>query len=631
VSNQSNPTDSFETMLRQRINQFADHAPATVRRPDEVRADSFEAPRNRRRIAGIGATIVVLAGAVGLTAVGFQGAGQPGGADTPVAAVQEFAAALAAEDLLGMIDVTLPEEVAALRIAFEDATREAKRLDLLDDAFALNGVAGVDVVIDGLELTTEEIAPDLVAVRASAGSWSATFDQAAFPFGPRLAGYLGTSSGFGWGGATIDFPVTLVTAQREGTWFVSLGMTVAEAIRADAGSEPPTQIGVLAEGAGSPEAAVDEFYTRLAALDLTGTAALMAPNEGDAFRRYASLWFPPVDEWSAGVADAGLDLSVSGLEYERFGEGSHLALRPTEFVIEGTVPASWFGSDEVSEGNLRVLDRPVVILSNDGTGAWLLPADAVIPATVFNLGTPLPYDDAGLVAVLEGGEYYNSPFVSSDGSIEPFAEPTPAAAPLPIRIEHRDGCTTATGEPFMDMFIAGPAKRIDDDTVQFCGGESDGVMSLFLIALVGDRSFPTLPTIAVVEDRGEWFVSPIGTIAAQVTQAFRDVPDGANIIDMPLLPYLWRAAPRATLDAILSGAGGDLPGPVPPECVEIVESNPSGGSRIIADPPLDQIGACAAVLVYGYSGDDFASESAPVPESTLVPIQPGSAPETVAP
>ncbi len=635
MNSQAHPDDSFETMLRERIHQLADHAPVAVRQPDEARVAVFEGPRRRRRIAGIGATIVVLAGGAGLTAIGFQGASQPGGADSPEAAVQEFADALAAEDLLGMIDVTLPEEVGALRVAFDDAMREAKRLDLLDESFALDHVAGVDVVIDGLELTTEALAPDLVAVSPSAGSWSATFDQSAFAFGDSLRGSDLLASGSGTGGSLIDSQARLVTVERDGKWFVSLGMSVAEAIRVNAGAEPPSSLGVLTEGSPTPEAAVDEFYRRLAALDVSGTAGLMAPGEGEAFRRYASLWFPVVDEWAANAAAAGLHLDLSGLEYERFGDGSRLSLRPTAFVLEGTVPAAWFGSSNGSQGNPRIAGQPVVVFTYDGAGAWVLAADAALPATTAELGEPLRYDDPNLVAVLEGSQNYSTTYATPDGTIEPFSEdvPAPPEAPLPIRIERRDGCTTMTGQPFLDMFHPAAAERIDDQTVRLCSGESDSVMSLFLIAVVGSQGFPTLPTVAVVEDHGEWFVSPIGTIAAQLTQGFRDVPDGANVIDMPLVPYLLQAAPRATIDAMLTGENG---APIPAECVYIVEPIEAGATRIIADPPLDQVQACAAVLMYGSSGGYSeggavrveAPARAPVPESVPVPA---SMPATTAP
>ena len=61
----------------------------------------------------------MIAGGVGISTLAFQGAGNPGGADSPEEAVQAFADALEREDVLGMIDVALPEELSALRAVFE--------------------------------------------------------------------------------------------------------------------------------------------------------------------------------------------------------------------------------------------------------------------------------------------------------------------------------------------------------------------------------------------------------------------------------------------------------------------------------------------------------------------------------
>ena len=73
--------DGFEQMLRERMHRLADHAPVAVALPNDVRVSAVE-PRRHRRAAGIGAVIAVLAGGVGLSTVAFQGAAQPGGADS---------------------------------------------------------------------------------------------------------------------------------------------------------------------------------------------------------------------------------------------------------------------------------------------------------------------------------------------------------------------------------------------------------------------------------------------------------------------------------------------------------------------------------------------------------------------
>ena len=179
--------DDFEATLRTQLHRLADHAPTTVPSPTDVPVtSSIQGPNRKRRVAAIGATVVVLAGGAGLTTLGLQSAANPGGADSPDAAVTAFADALANEDVLGMIDVTLPEEVSALRVSFDELTHEATRIGLLDAAFDGGAIAGLDVTVEGLTLTDHTLADDLVAVTAASGTLAATFQQADFPLGRLL-------------------------------------------------------------------------------------------------------------------------------------------------------------------------------------------------------------------------------------------------------------------------------------------------------------------------------------------------------------------------------------------------------------------------------------------------------------
>ena len=77
--------DGFETLLRQRLHQLADHAPTTVHSLDEIRVrharpDRARRDRRHRRTAGIGATVAALLGGIGFTVVALNGAGSAGAA-----------------------------------------------------------------------------------------------------------------------------------------------------------------------------------------------------------------------------------------------------------------------------------------------------------------------------------------------------------------------------------------------------------------------------------------------------------------------------------------------------------------------------------------------------------------------
>ena len=355
----------IETLLRRRLNELADHAPVTVRQPHEltVSPPTDAVPNRRRRAAGIGATIAVIAGGIGISTVAFQGASNPGGADSPEEAVREFAEAAEREDVLGMIDVALPEEVTALRAVFEDATNEVERVGVLDESFSLAAVAGIDITLPGLTLTTENVAADLAVVTATGGTANATFDPTVFPLGSVVREVLGdelAASELSQPLGATDPSVMLVTVARDGRWYVSLGFTVAEYARVAAGAAFPPPTTIEPVGLDSPEAAALTFYEHLAALDLEGAMATMAPGEGDALLRYSPLFLPSATAAiERGRAD-GLTVSISDVEFETSGSGDHQTLTPVSFVVAGTVPWTW-GSGMVADPTL-----PTIVYAMDG-------------------------------------------------------------------------------------------------------------------------------------------------------------------------------------------------------------------------------------------------------------------------
>ena len=437
----------IETLLRLRLNQLADHAPVAVRQPDQLTvSSSMDAePNRRRRAAGIGATIAVLAGGIGISTVAFQGAGNAGGADSPEQAVQEFADALEREDLLGMIDVAVPEELSALRAILEEATKEVERIGILDESFALDAVAGIDVAVPGLTLTTEHLAADLAVVTATGGSINATFDPASFPLGSVVRDVLGEElavSQLSEPLAGTDASVMLATVARDGRWYVSLGFTLAEYARLASGAEFPPPTAIERTGLESPEAAALAFYERLAALDLDGAMATMAPGEGDALLRYSPLFLPGADAAVERGRAEGLTVSISGVELETSGSGDRRTLTPESFVVEGTVPSTW-GFVTFADPTL-----PTVIYTDDGRFA-IVPAGEPIPATIDEVEL-LSEDPDGVLQ-----DRSNTTYALPDGTIQPIEFPTSAPeGPQPFRFEKRAGCIELTG-PGIEKLLPG--------------------------------------------------------------------------------------------------------------------------------------------------------------------------------
>jgi hypothetical protein len=317
------------------------------------------------------AAVTALIGAGGFTTYSFLGASHDGGAATPEEAVLTFVSAMEHEDLLGMIDVTLPQEVGALRAAVDSITSDAKRVHLLGDEINTSAVQGVDVSVDDLVLDTNFLEGGLAAVTATSGTVSASFDPQTFPIGDTLRPFVDESTGAGSSLWVLDdqaSPALLMTVERDARWYVSVEYTVAEYIRRAAGWEVPGPVSRTPVGFDSPEAAVDGFYDRLDSLDLQSAMETFAPGE-DAMAWLAQGWLADAQAAIDRGRAEGWSVAISGLAYETIGEGDRLTLRPITFKAEGTVPA---GLNQDSVGSAEASDpatggpQPFTIERADG-------------------------------------------------------------------------------------------------------------------------------------------------------------------------------------------------------------------------------------------------------------------------
>jgi hypothetical protein len=608
------PSDEFEALLRTRLQQLADAAPTTVRSITDVPviADvGGDRPRPRRRLAGIGATVAALVGVAGITTVTFSGAGDTGAA-SPEEAVLQFADALAREDILGMIDVADPAEVPALRRAFEAATDEAKRLELLDGAFSLDGVSGLDVTIDGLVLSTEQLAPDVALVTATSGVIGTSFDPGAFAFGRNLADVATESTTTVTDLGDPESDVQLATVQRDGRWFVSLSYTVAEYARQAAGVDVPTAAAITPEGFDSPADAATAFYSRVLDTDFAGAVATAAPGEGDALARYASLWLPTADEAAGRAVVDGLDVALTSVGYDVTGDGNRRRVEATSFVIEGTVPADWWSNTGLPE---RDPTLPTLISTADSQGFVIVPAGEPIPATLDGREV-IPHDEMSF------DDRANYTYENPDGSVQPLREATDAApaGPTPVRIERSGGCTTYRGEVIGSFgFEPSAAEQLDDTTWRSCNGQPLDLVNVLVLAV---GSLDRLPTIDTVEIDGSWYVSPIGSIANSVLDVIRAVPDSSSLFDSSLAWYVY-GIDRATLETYLLGR---YMASLSVECATVVTDDGGRVTGTVDDPTLAQIRACEGADLY--DGDWYpatvadevtASSAVAVPETVPAP------------
>ena len=651
----ASPDDGFEMLLRERMQQLADHAPTTVHSLDEIRVQHHSGrPAARRegrhrRTAGIGATIAALVGAAGFTTVALTGAGTAGAA-SPEEAVRRFVSATADEDIFGMIDALDPAEVPAARAAAEQGRAEAVDADLVSEGFSLDGLDGLDVAFDGLDLVTESIADGLAVVNVAAGSATWTFDPASFPLGDQIQEAFGDELVLSTDSAQLlDLvsPAMLATVERDGRWYVSVSFTLAEYARQST-DLPVPDAPLVAVGADSPEAAADEFFSNLVSLDLAGAFATAAPGEGDALLRYAPLLIDEAaDDLAAWRAD-GFDLELSDTSYTVEGDGSRRSMVADRFTIRGSVPeAEVYGYLDPT--------LPTAIFAYDTAGV-----------AVLEPGVPLPATDEGLEFDLDfvfPDGPINTTSVSPDGTIYPLPEMPVSDGPDSFEIVRADGCTTWSGQGAlatfgpMDMAVSADTvtteettsdgveatesegsdeteaaagevssygealgyEQIDDDTWRSCA-PSIGAFGLF--ALLSTSGLAELPTLDVVEIDGRWYVSPIGTVADLALDLLSSVRTAGSLLDSQLGWFVLGTS-RESLEASLLNVEVDM---LTPECQVLVATDGSAVTGLASDDPdLGDVRACMGSSIYA----DAFFEAMDEPMTDESVIESGSATEPI--
>lgn len=583
-----NPVDYSDTeaMLRTQLGRLADLAPQVVVAPDEVYVPHGVASREpRRRWVRIGVPVVAGLIGTGITAVAATGQNDAGAA-SPVEAVQMFVAAIEREDALGIIDILVPEEAQALKSSLDDLQAEATKAGVVNEGLSMSGIAGLDIRTSDMTYEAEDLGEGLATVRIATGMYSATFDPATFPFGDQLRSAIQPD------GVAIDpdndlSNSRLTTIRRDGRWFVSPSYTVAEAARRGSAFNVPASRADEAVGFESPEAAAAEFYQRLAAVDVAGMAAMAAPGEGDALARYLPLWLPQIDEAVASGKASGLAFALSDLTMDTIGQGRFRTLVPATFHVEATLPATAYQSYEAA------FDPALpTYLSDERGNSYLVPAGEPIPATIEGLERTTEFPDGPL----------NFLSVAPDGTIArppvPIADDAP---PLTLTIDHRDGCSAVSGTIVPRMVDIGwqPITPDGNGVVRVCDSSIyGGTGGLLFGALIGNGLVLTqLPVLTVVEVGGKWYVSPLGTLAASITQLIRGSDDPLGI-DSSFAILLF-GTDRANLDAELSRH-------VPAECESLVDRT-GDVAKLAESPAANLIRTCWAAVQEWLSGGGASS------------------------
>ncbi len=276
-----------------------------------------------RAAAGIVGALLLVGGSVfAVTQLGSSGPG------TAEEAVADLLDAAGNEDLVGLMAALDPGERDALRGPVEDMFGELERLEVLDDSFDLGGVKGIDFEFADVTYRSEPVRDGLTRVYLTGGTVTSSVDSDELPIGNFVSDTVerfgGDVTGFRESETSDIYEdgndeIFLVAREGVDGWRVSIGYTIAELARLDAG-QPLLAAGIEPVGADSPEAAVEGMVAALVELDLRDAIARLSPNEFAALHDYADLFLAEAeaevseirDDFDVTVDDLTLRSDVSG-------------------------------------------------------------------------------------------------------------------------------------------------------------------------------------------------------------------------------------------------------------------------------------------------------------------------------
>jgi hypothetical protein len=242
-------------------------------------------------IAAAGVAALVLVGGLAVNAA----VGSGGGAGSPEAAVRKLADAISQKDPLAAADVIAPDEVRSLHDTLSHAEAKAAELQLIRTAGA--PLAGVDLNVSGLDLSSQSLGAGVAKVTIDAGTISASTHRT--QFSPLMQKVLqGPSDNSAQSDLAAlarkrNLPTFVVTVRRNGNWYVSAAYTVLEYLR-EANNLPGADFGsgeraLASLGADSPDAAVQDAMRALQQRDWSKLMTLVAPDEIPVYDYRAAL------------------------------------------------------------------------------------------------------------------------------------------------------------------------------------------------------------------------------------------------------------------------------------------------------------------------------------------------------
>jgi hypothetical protein len=283
----------------------------TIGSSDEPQTSSQHGPARRgRKIIVVAVAICLIGGGIG---VAVAESGAPGNASTPAAAVNRLLDAADHSDLLGAIDAIAPGERNAIEPGFVGLVHQLERLDVLSPSTNLSDVGGLSLHFAGVKTATAMLSPTVAAVSITGGSVTGSLDAGKLPIGSFVRGLtrglLPPASRTSTSSVSTGREA-IVTEKVAGTWYVSLGYTIAyDVLRSEGlpGVSPTVSAAVSATGSSTPEGAVRVLLSDAAAFNLRGLLSDLPPGELGALQGYAGLF---LGKAGAAAAKARSQVSV---------------------------------------------------------------------------------------------------------------------------------------------------------------------------------------------------------------------------------------------------------------------------------------------------------------------------------
>ena len=376
-------------------------------------------------IAAAGVAALLLVGAFAVSAVVGDG-----GSSSAEGAVRRLADAISHEDPLAAADILAPDEVRSLPDTVSEIEKKAKEMELVQTAGA--PLAGVDLNVDDLKLSTQSLGDGYAKVTVDSGSFTASTHKA--QFSPLMQKVLHGSKdnslqrNLATLAASKQLPTFVVAVRRGGHWYVSASYTVLEYVRewnqlpaADFGSGDRA---VSTLGADSPDAAVQDSMRALERRDWGKLLTMVRPDEIP-FYDYRAAFTELARRSDTGNSSSWFTIDAMTTSAQTDGDTSKVTLHASgktssgTWTVDGGCLAPIGGSESSSTSDSSGAGSSPSVGSGATSGT--LSTSSASARSTCDLGTPylylsplaLPYEGLGsgsqFTVVKQGGRWFVSP------------------------------------------------------------------------------------------------------------------------------------------------------------------------------------------------------------------------------